>query len=103
MKYTGERASALLTTPRLTQLTAPAINERQEMKVAHYYDENKLYVPLASWNALKDDPESEPYRDLVKAATVTIEGGGAFVIYRESDTSIMHKCDRMSELSELMA
>lgn len=80
----------------------PAIKERQEMKVPHYYDENKLYVPLAIWNALKDDPESEPYRDLVQAAAETVKGGGAFIVYRESDTSIMHRCDSMSELNQLV-
>lgn len=72
------------------------------MKVPHYYDENKLYVPLAIWNALKDDPESEPYRDLVQAAAETVKGGGAFIVYRESDTSIMHRCDSMSELNQLV-
>jgi hypothetical protein len=63
-----------------------AIEERHEMKGPHYYDENKLYVPLASWNALKDDPESEPYRDLVQAATGIVKGGAAFIVYCESDT-----------------
>lgn len=81
----------------------PAIDERHEMKVPHYYDENKRYVPLASWNALKDDLESEPYRDLAQAATEAVKRGGAFIVYRESDTLIMHRCDRMSELNELLA
>lgn len=82
--------------------TAQAVFERYKMKVPHYYDNNKLYVPLASWSALKDDPDSEPYRDLVQAATEIVKGGGAFIVYRESDTSIMHRCDRMSELNELV-
>lgn len=81
----------------------PATKERRETMVPHYYDENKLYVPLASWTALKNDPESEPYRDLVRAATDTIKGGGALIVYRESDTAIMHRCDRMSELNQLVA
>lgn len=79
-----------------------AFFERYKMKVPHYYDNNKLYVPLASWNALKEDLDSEPYRDLVKAATEIVSRDGAFIVYRESDTSIMHRCDHMSELNEIV-
>jgi len=72
------------------------------MGFAHYYEENDLYVPLASWTALKDDPESEAFLEMVAAATRTVREGRAFIVYRESDTAIMHQCDRMSELNDLL-
>jgi hypothetical protein len=69
-----------------------------QMTFPHYYENNNLFVPETSWNELKKDPNSTAFRDMVEAAKKAIREGGAFIVYRESDTAIMRRFDRSSEL-----
>jgi hypothetical protein len=73
------------------------------MTFPSYMKDKNLFVPLTSWIELKKDADGEPFSDMIDAARKVIQVDGAFIVYRESDTAIMYRCDRMSELNELLA
>ena len=77
------------------------IDERQKMNVPYSMDGKNVSVPLASWEVVKNDPDRDTFDDLMKFAIETVDGGGAFIVYRESDSAIMHRCDRITEVDEL--
>lgn len=72
------------------------------MKFGHYYVGKKLYVPLATWEAVIADPEGEDFSDLITAATDAIEKNGSFTVLRESDKAIMIQCDGMFDLNRTL-
>lgn len=68
------------------------------MKFTHYYEDNHLFIAEMTWTELKKDKSSVAFHGVVAAAKETINRNGAFIVYRESDSAIMRKCDRRSEL-----
>ncbi|VVE52876.1 hypothetical protein [Pandoraea terrigena] len=68
------------------------------MTFPRYTEGKNLFVPLASWDALKGRSDEQPFCDMIEAARKTIQADGAFIVYRESTTEIIYRCDRISEL-----
>ncbi|MYM36576.1 hypothetical protein GTP38_19795 [Duganella sp. FT94W] len=72
------------------------------MTFPSYMKGNHMHVPLTSWIELKKRTDEQPYDDMIAEAKKVIENGGAFIVYRESDTSVMHRCDSLHQLNEII-
>lgn len=70
------------------------------MTFPRYMDGKNMFVPLASWEALNERRDEQSFSDMIEAARATIRAGGAFTVYRESDTATMLRCDRLSDLDD---
>ncbi|MDD2742228.1 MAG: hypothetical protein PHV02_08135 [Rhodocyclaceae bacterium] len=68
------------------------------MKFHLEYEDNKLFISKTKWDELKKNKPPVAFASVVAAAKEIISRGGAFVVYCDSDTAIMRRCDRMSEL-----
>lgn len=73
------------------------------MTFPRYMEGKDLLVPLTSWLELCKRKDEAPFIDMINAARKAITEDGAFIVYRESDTSVIYRCDRMTELESLLA
>ena len=72
--------------------------------IFNYSHEGKhLMITKGTWDEMKKDKSSVAFTSLEAAARETIRRDGAFIVYREEDTAIMRRCDRMSELDDEIA
>ncbi len=65
----------------------------------HYVDCN-LNVAQTVWDELKMNKHSIPFNGVVAAARDAISRGGAFIVYSDTTSDILRRCDRPAELEE---
>ncbi|WP_345881984.1 hypothetical protein [Shewanella algae] len=70
------------------------------MTINFYYKDNDLYITKKSFDKLKSDNNPVAFKGIIAAAKETISRDHAFIVYEENDSSIIRKCDRMSELED---
>lgn len=70
-------------------------------KSSFYFEDDKLWIAMEAWTDLIGEQSAVPLYSLKSAAAASIEHGGAFII-KEDKVGIKRRCDRMSELGELM-
>lgn len=70
------------------------------MKADLYYLDNHLNITQANWDQLKKDGRSAAFLGVVAAAKVTVEQGGAFIVYCEVTGEVQRRCDRQTELDD---